>query len=274
MKKYLSITGYVVFYLAAVFAISIAVGKVWLGGWLPKSLTDRNYDLVVFISFVLVLSLFAIVFKARNKSLFKTCNFSRLGTGNFMLVLAGGILMGAFTCCICNTSFVIKNIPIFEQSLTYQLNGYQSFWVFLPMIAVTFSMEEMIFRGTIFNEIRSGVPVYLAVLITTAVYGLINTYSMGIAVGIYASVAALLYNLAYVYLRSILASMILQSASIWVIASALRTGLWFRLGESGDGWMMAAAAVFMLSIIILYRFIYTAGKTREAVRGASVTAHT
>lgn len=273
MKKYLSITGYVVFYLAAVFAISIAVGKVWFGGWLPKSLTDRNYDLITFISFVLVLSLYAVTFKVRKMSLFKTCNFSRLSTGNFMLVLAGGILMGAFTCCICNTSFIIKNVPIFEQSLTYQLNGYESFWIFLPMIAVTFSLEEMIFRGTIFNEIRSGVPVYLAVLIATAVYGLINTYSMGIAVGIYASVAALLYNLAYIYLRSILASMVLQVASIWLIASAIKTGLWFRLRESGDGWMTAAAVVFMLSIITLYCFIYAAGKKREAIRGATVTAH-
>ncbi|MCX8128635.1 MAG: CPBP family intramembrane metalloprotease [Clostridia bacterium] len=256
MKKYFSIAGYVIFYLFIVFAFSLGVQKIWFSGILPKAVYERNYDLISFISFVLVLAVFVLVFKLRGKNLIKTCNFSKLSIKNFLQVFAAGILMGVFTCFLCNTSFVVENVPVFEQFLTFQVNGYTSFIIFIPMIAITFAFEEIIFRGTIFNEIRSGVPVYPSILITTAIYGLINTYTMGAAIGLYASIAALLYNLAYVYMRSIFAPIVLQISSIWVIAITIKTGVWYKLRDQGDAFLAIILAVILVLILAIYYFIY------------------
>jgi len=271
MKKYLSITGFVALYLLIVYEFSDVIANLWFSGVLPKNFADRNYDLISLIGFLLVLMAYALILKLRKKSLIKICNFSKLSAKNFISIAIIGALMGGFTCCFCNIGFIHKN-TIFEQYLNYQANGSRYFVTFLIIIAITFAFEEMIFRGTIFNEIRNGgVSLYKAIIISTAIYGILNGVTMGYAIGTYAFVAALFYTLAYVYMGSLFASITLQIASIYVIYIFMKMGIWQWLGSLGDVALAIFTIVIMAVIGIFYYFMFNSYKKSSAGKQTSIS---
>jgi hypothetical protein len=114
--------------------------------------------------------------------------------------------------------------------------------------------------------------VYPAIIIATAVYGVINGCLYGVAIGVYASVAALFYNAAYVYMRSLWASITLQVASIYVIAIVINTGLWSTLRGWGDGVLTGIVVLSVLAILILYRFMLQSHKKYAAAEKTAVAA--
>lgn len=131
------------------------------------------------------------------------------------------------------------------------------------MVAVTYAMEEMIFRGVIFNEIRNSISLYPAIIVSALLYGFINVFTMGIAIGAYAAIAALLYTLAYVFARSILASITLQVTSIYVIAISIKTGLWVQLKRVDDTYLYIGVIVLLLAVLGAYRYLYIRSRIKN-----------
>ncbi|HEX3048127.1 MAG TPA: CPBP family glutamic-type intramembrane protease [Bacillota bacterium] len=254
MKKRLIIAGYVILYLGIMFIFSRITQTLWFGLTPPK-IANHNYLLFVFGAFLLTLISYGVIFKLRKKNLIKTCNFAKLSVKNFGMSLTVGLLFGVFTSSLCNTSYIIKNIPGFEQYVMNQLHGMSTFAAVLVVIAFIFASEEVIFRGVIFNEIRNGASLYASVLIATALYGVINSITEGVAIAIFALIAALFYNLAYVYMQSLWASIIIQISSIYLMLVFIKTGLWIWLRHLGDGVLLPVIIIIPLLVIIVFYFM-------------------
>ncbi len=271
MKKYILMFVNVIVYLAILQLFTVIVSRLWWSGKIiPMDIAMKNYIFIFLIVFSLTILAIGIIYKFRGKNLIKVCNFNKISAKNFGLTLAIGVLMGIFTSCVCNTSFISKNIPIFKDYLFGSVNGSSSFIVFLIVIAVMFSCEEIIFRGIIFNEFLPNVPLAVAVILSTAVYGIINILTIHVAVGMYALVAALFFTLAYIFANSMFAPMILQIASIYVIAIVIKTGSWDKVKELGDGVLISVVALTIISMMSIYYIMYKSyknnNKTKKAIQ--------
>jgi len=272
MKKYLSISAFVILYLGIVYILGNVTRNLWFKGWVPASFANQNYILNVLIAFILVMLVYALIFKLRKKSFIKTCNFSKLSLRDFVTVLVIGVLLGILTSCLCNTSFISKNVPSLEQYLYVQLNGISSFAFFLIVIALIYACEEMIFRGAVFNEVKSGVSLYKAIAISVAVYVIINAITEGVYVAMIACFGALFYNLAYVYMRSLFASIVIQISSIYVIMTFIKTGIWQKLRNLDDIVLFIIMAVILGVIVIIYHSLYCQFNKLNKEKQATITA--
>lgn len=257
MKKYLSMAGFVILYLILLYGLSDIAGRLWWNsGLLPQDFLKGNYDLVTLIGFVFTLTAFGLILKLRKKSLWKAVFLNKLAPKSFLAVLAAGLLLGCITSCVVNTGFVQDKLPIYGMFLNYQFQGIGSFPVFLLIVAVMYAGEEMIFRGVIYSEFLGGVSVNKAMLLSVAVYGLINIFMIHPAVGLYAAVAAFFYSMANIFTNSLFSSITLQIASIYVIAVSWKTGIWGWIGGLGDGVLTAVILVAAIAIIAIYYYLY------------------
>jgi membrane protease YdiL (CAAX protease family) len=255
MKKFLTITGFVALYLLILYVFSDVVNRLWWS-FMPEKFAKTNYDWISLIAFVFTLLVFVLIFKLRKENMIKVCNFKKLSAKNFIRISIMGVLMGTLTCCVCNTSFIIKNFKIFGDYLHFIVGGNSSFIVFLLIMTALFVFEEMMFRGIILSDVRKGCSLYPAIIISTLIYGLLNYFTMGLAVGVYASIAAFFYTLGYVYMDSLFASITLQAGSMYVIALCIKTGVWPHLKHFGDAALYTCSVIIALIILTLYYFIY------------------
>jgi membrane protease YdiL (CAAX protease family) len=257
MKKYLNMAGFIILYLILLYGLSDIAGRLWWNsGLLPEAFLKGNYDLVTLLGFAVTLTSFGLILKLRKKSLWKAVFLNRLAPKSFLAVLAAGLLLGCITSCVVNTSFIQDKLPIYRMFLDYQFNGIGSFPVFLVIVAVMYAGEEMIFRGVIYSEFLAGVAVYKAMLLSVAVYGLINIFMIHPAVGLYAAVAAFFYSIANIFTNSLFSSITLQIASVYIIAISWKTGIWKWLDGLGDGVLTTAILVAVIMIAVIYYYLY------------------
>ncbi len=260
MKKYIKIIGFVALFLAIFVGFTYAGIKVWFNqAFVPKKISWSEYNICNTIAFAAILLVYALIYKLRGKSLIKIMDLKLMSVKNWVLAGLTGILMGVFTCCLCNIGF-IKSLKVFDNYVNSIINGNSTALIFVVVITVTFAMEEMIFRGAIFNEIRSGVPLKWAVLLGTVLYGVFNAVFVGYFIGIYASFAALFFTLGYIFLRSLWASITMQIMSIYVIYFFYKSGIWQWLGKRGDAFLIFCTFATVVSILIIYYAMYKSYK--------------
>ncbi|HEX3045919.1 MAG TPA: type II CAAX endopeptidase family protein [Bacillota bacterium] len=271
MKKFLRIAGFVILYHLIIIGACNLVVMGWLT-FIPKDFAYRNFVIADCLGFLLTLLIYGLIFKFRKKSLIKTMNFRRLSFKNFLIVLTVGILMGVFTCLVCNTPPVLKNMPVFENYLKNLMDYATSFPLFLLVVGICFAFEEMIFRGAIMGEIRTGAALYPTIFISVALYGLMNCFMMGWLIGIYAVVASLFYTLGYVWQRSLWASITFQVASIYVIATFRKTGIFKWLSTLNGAVLFSAIIVVAVIIAIFYYNMYKNFQKPGVAENATVSA--
>lgn len=260
MKKYLKITGFVALFLAIFVIFTYAGIKLWFNPALvPKKISWSEYNICNTIAFAAILLVYALIYKLRGKNLIKIMDLRIMSFKNWILAGLTGILMGIFTCSICNTGF-IKSLKVFDNYVNSIVNGNSTAITFVVVITVTFAMEEMIFRGTIFNEIRSGVQLKVAILLGTLLYGVFNAVFVGYYIGIYASFAALFFTLGYIFLRSLWASITMQILSVYVMYFFVKSRIWEWFGKRGDAFLMISTFVSVVSILIIYYAMYKSYK--------------
>ncbi|MCX8130922.1 MAG: CPBP family intramembrane metalloprotease [Clostridia bacterium] len=269
MTKKIKIFAYVILYAVIMYGATFLVTNVWFkSNLIPDAYKVQEMNYVYVIAFIITLSLYFLVFKLRKKNYFEALNLSKISVKNTVQLVIIGIAMGVFTSSFMNTTLVAKSFPFFKDIVVGQVNGNKIFVISVIVVTLTVVLEEMIFRGIIFGEIRSGFSPYAAVLISALAYGIPNGFLIGYAVGLYAFVSALLYALACVYMNSTISSIIFQAVSTGVLFTSVKSGFFDRIKEFGDTTLTIAIIISFVVIIVLFIDLHKDYKKNISVRNS------
>ena len=208
--------------------------------------------ITVILSAILSFIAYQGIFLLRKMKIIKICNFKKL---KFSYIPTAFIL--GISICLLNSSLtaVLAKIDFFE----YHILKYQSlnFWigetntVFLVLaLAITAPLiEEIIFRGMIFHELKQIMPVIPAVIIQGLLFGI---YHFNIVQFIYASFLGIMFGLVYSWTQNLWIPVILHfSNNIMAVTAAKQPGT-----ESLEGPDIRIFLISLTVTVLLCLFFY------------------
>ena len=220
MKKYLKMIGWVILYLLAYMAVTTAVELLIGIGYFMfnyKELLSSNMGIInafankiqqnayvlVLFSAICTLPLFYYICKQRNEDIFKICKIKKLELKQIVKIVI--VILGA----ACFTTGLVDILSTKIQSysqVTSSLNQIEH--IILSYIAILFVaplLEEVLFRGLVFNELKKNLNVFLAIVIQGVLFGI---YHMNLLQGIYAAILGIVLGFINYCTGTILSSII------------------------------------------------------------------
>ncbi len=264
MKRYLKMTGYIALYLIVLYAA--LRGVHWFVFNIcskNKALSDflwSNKTLFSFSISVISVSIYYLIFKLRKKSLLKVCSFSKIRAKGILGITAMGISMSLFTTCFTGISAVNRAFPQFETYMKGFFESKGSVFILLIMLVVLPMFEEIIFRGMIFNELKTNLPIVPAVIIQAVIYGVLQFNPV---LGTYAAVGSIIYVLPYIWSRSLWGSILVQDTCILSLFIMRRSGLKELLLSSGDTGLVLLMLIGIAGMVISAYLVWKSCKKQH-----------
>lgn len=257
MKKYLKMIGYIALYLGVLYLT--LTGVHWFVFNIcskNKALSDflwSNKTLFSFSISIISVSVYCLIFKLRKKSLFKVCNFSKISTKGILGITGMGISMSLFTTCFTGISYVGGAFPQFETYMKSFFESKGSVFILIIMLIVLPMFEEIIFRGMIFNELRTAIPIVPAVILQAVIYGVLQFNPV---LGTYAAVGSIIYVLPYIWCRSLWGSILVQDTCILSLFVMRRSGIKDLLIKTGDTGLLVLTLTGIVGMIVSAYFLW------------------
>lgn len=270
MKRYLKMAGYIALYLVVLYAV--LTGVQWFVFNIcskNKALNDflwSNKTLFSFSISVISVAIYYLIFKLRKKNLFKVCNFSKISTQSLLGITAMGISMSIFTTCFTGISAVNRTFPQFETYMKGFFESKGSVIILIVMLVVLPMFEEIIFRGMIFNELRSNIPIVVAIIIQAAIYGILQFNPV---LGTYAAAGSIIYVLPYIWTKSLWGSILVQDTCILSLFILRRTGIKDALISTGDAGLILLTLVGIAGMVVSACFVWKS-RSKQPVNDVNV----
>jgi len=212
MIKYLKCAVFVLLFLFVYYVVQVAVTGVFSffyairkyilsrGNLDPGQFVNevmRYINVILIISVVISLVLYMFIFWLRNKNLFRECNFTGTGFSNMLLSAVTGMAISIFFAGLFSQIPIDKLFPGYSEMIGSLLGGGSFIVTVISAGILVPFLEEIIFRGLVFNELKSCMPVSIAALIQALLFGI---YHMNLLQAIYAFLIGLV--LVYVCIKT------------------------------------------------------------------------
>ncbi|MDR5659405.1 type II CAAX endopeptidase family protein [Serpentinicella sp. ANB-PHB4] len=165
---------------------------------------------LIFAAFVSVI-IYYLICKKRNESFLNVCKFNKMSLKHVAILIPVGISIYFINIFVLN---VVHGLGLFadsfaqhEESMGFIL-GDNLFLTILAVGIVVPIIEEIIFRGLVFSELKKHLSLKVTIVIQAALFGL---YHMQLIQGVYTFLFGILLGLVYVWLKSIWAPIILHA---------------------------------------------------------------
>lgn len=208
--------------------------------------------LAAIFSFIIYLAIFAL----RKLKITKICNFKKL---KFSYIPASFIL--GISICFLNSSLLamLAKADFFKyyiqqyQSLNQWLSETNTILLVMALALAAPLIEEIIFRGMIFYELKQIMPVFLVVIIQGLLFGI---YHFNIVQFIYGSFLGIMFGLVYSWTQNLWVPVILHfSNNIMAVFAAKQ--------PKADSFDEPDIRIFLISLIITVLFCWFFYKKRN-----------
>ncbi len=230
MKKFFKSSGWILLYLTIyfllqtiyIFSVSIFTG-IKLAIQNPEFATDPSFiaeeiqtmlagqiPVSLIVSSIIAFGIYYLICKGRKQNIFEHCQFAKISMKNALMLVPTGVslvFINSFLLNILNKTGLLENAFDKHTALMEQLLGGNTLVVFLSVAVAAPLIEEVIFRGLIFKELRKNMSIKWAILIQAILFGL---YHMQLVQGIYSFLMGILFGLVCVWLKSIWPAVILH----------------------------------------------------------------
>ncbi|NLL05505.1 MAG: CPBP family intramembrane metalloprotease [Clostridiaceae bacterium] len=229
MKKYLKATGFILIYAGIYFAlqflyliaasiIATIMEVVKNPNMNPLELTEELTSIImgqvhmaIIFATVISIPIYYAIGIARKQNLFKLCSFSSIKPMSiFMLIIAGisiNLSSGYLLEITQRLDFLKGYFEEHDELMKALVGGSNILVVFIGTAIAAPVIEEILFRGLIFNELKKVMSVTAAVVLQGVLFGI---YHMQVVQGAYAAIFGILMGLAYVWTKSIWSSIIIH----------------------------------------------------------------
>lgn len=161
-----------------------------------NALINSYVYLLTGISAIFTLIIYAIVLKIRKRNIIKICKFNKLRIKDVIYTILISFGIAALSCSLVS---ILKDK--FEYNVGENLsNSNNIFLTLFITIIILPTFEEILFRGLIFNELRSKYNITLAVIIQGIIFG---TMHGNVIQGIYTVILGVILSMIYIWTDSI-----------------------------------------------------------------------
>ncbi|PYG87828.1 CAAX prenyl protease-like protein [Ruminiclostridium sufflavum DSM 19573] len=227
-----------------------------------KGAVDNNPHLPLIATYAISLLIYIIITKPiKKKSILEYCRFNKISLRDTLTVIFIGLGGLIFNTSIINISFIDKAFPQFDALLSFNYEKSSVLIGILCAVIIGPLLEEFLFRGLIFNELREALPLIPAVLISAALYGVIF---VDIPLMTFCFAAALLYTFVYLQTNSLAAVVVIDIVETLGVLVSRRMGIEKVISDIGDIYMIPVF-VFSIAMIIGGCYYLWKNKHRESV---------
>lgn len=271
MKKYLIMSAFVILYLAVYFILQNHIGSMYLIFYMikefirdPQALAS-NIDFLmndfiqksiwyIVIAAAISFPVYVFIMWLRKESIYKFCSFSKISAMNIALVSLMGIALNFVAEFLISLSNLGNLSPDTEKMFGIIFEGNSLGMILLGIGIIGPVIEEIIFRGLIFNELRRNIPVVWALIIQALLFGI---YHMNPTQAIYASCLGIVLGLVFMWTKSIWAPILIH-----IFFNSTST----VLGKAADEQMLNSFQypILIASVVILAVTLVLTWKGRKA----------
>lgn len=212
---------------------------------------NKNTALFIIISAIGAFLFYMLISKIRKRSLFKLCEFKKISLRNAINALLIGISANVLTIVLISFLPIEKLTPEYEE-LMESINGGNFIVTLLGVGIVAPIIEEIIFRGLIYHELKRHMPILLAVVIQALLFGI---YHFNIVQGIYAFFLGIILALALNWTDTIW-SAILIHFSYNTFSTVINYFVEESFLESSEAAMLTGIIVFASLVIFSVSSLY------------------
>ena len=135
-----------------------------------QEIFSNSMGLMVFTAFVVTILFLAIFFLCRKKNMAEEVNFRKAKVPTVLVSAVIGIC--CYFCTVGALSFLPESIITSYGSASNGLMSQSLVLAILGNVVAAPILEEIIFRGLIFDRLRKGMPVVLAAILASICFGL------------------------------------------------------------------------------------------------------
>lgn len=252
MKRILKRIGLIALYyilpIVEIYGLIFLIGKLNLTQTIYNFAPSMFYGITDPILIGIYFLLFAII---KKQNLGKYCNFKVPKAKSIVSFAALGFLLGIFTYSLVNTPYIQQNFnPLYGSVKYFIISG--NIFALIYIVIVNSVSKEIGFRGLIFNELKTFMPVWIAIILQAVAYASQVFFSAGMVLAVYGFIGSVLFGLVYYFNKSLLSSIMTQVFCTLGMVFLDRTFLnKYFYGQSGIVLMVLSLAAITAIIVFM-----------------------
>lgn len=254
MKKYLKMIGKIALYSSMILVISLLLSLIFriLGEGAVESFRDAADEtpaLSLLIVSTPILLIYFLISKIRKQSFTKEFDIDRINKKSICLSVTVAVLMGIFSMCLVSTKYVTNNLTDLKSTMDFFYGTGNVIIILLGSVLIAPIFEEFLFRGVIFKELYKAMPVIPALLIQAIIFSIIQP---NFQAGVYGFFGGLAFALVYYFTGTLWSTIIVQTASCFVLFLYIRLDWYSVLSNINDVVLFSVSTISALGILFIY----------------------
>ncbi|WP_044877450.1 CPBP family intramembrane glutamic endopeptidase [Paenibacillus sp. IHBB 10380] len=278
MKKILLMIGNIALYLGIFYAVLFLLRETYQWEATAGFARFLDYNPAMFMAVLSgsILLLYMLLFRLKRsiwpgqvQTLFQTSGFKRISLKNTLFMFGMGLAGCLFSIGLMEIDLVARNFPSIPGLVNDMMRSDSILFVILGVGLLGPIYEEILFRGLIYNHLRSVMPMITAIIVQAAVYAYFQPSLSLSAIGLGSGI---IYAILCIRLSSIWAPIILQTSAMSLIFIAKYVGFYEAVDKLGEGMLYVITIVSLLSLLAgtVYVWRNGNGETRDPVQGKSI----
>ena len=245
------VCGTVVAYQAGVQGKTLAPAEAMQSA---TELLTQNLGLALIANAVIAISIYVIFFAIRKKNFFNETSIKKISAKT--AILAVTTVIGTYCCMNYALNFIPEDSSLAQNFIesSSRLSGMPFWQSLLATSIIVPILEEVVFRGLKFSRLNRSMPTWLAIIITSAVFGLVHGQALW---AVWAGLLGVIINIVRVKTGSLIPCIIIHiiNNTTSSIISELNLDTEISLG--------ANIAVVVIGAVFLVTSLYLIGKDKS-----------
>lgn len=201
---------------------------------------------------VIPVVIYAVIFKIRGQNLWRFCKFNFMDRKTFLLSIGVGVSISISILFFMKIPLVEQKMPALENFFSGFDQGNIFYYLLFSFVLYTL-LEEIIFRGLIYNELIQIVSIPVAVIIQALLFIFMHSDLVSFLVGV---VSYTIYCVVYIWTNSIWGSFFVLYASHTFILLVRRTGIANAMGDLPTTASIIGSCIGSILTIFLFYVLY------------------
>lgn len=162
------------------------------------------------IGVILTIILFILMFRNKKENLFQRCRFKKISLKNIICIILLSIAVFCLTGSCLYVGSLLLNEKVFKSyiQVSNNLSTYEESKLGIIYVGILAPIiEEIVFRGLIFNELRKNINIILSIIIQAGIFAMAHG---NIVQGVYVFASEIIVSLVYIWTKSIISNIILH----------------------------------------------------------------
>ncbi|MFC5471057.1 type II CAAX endopeptidase family protein [Cohnella suwonensis] len=225
-----------------------------------RAFMDRNIPVflcvvfgIAFVLFILLSKVYFFITNGNRPGILRTARFAPLKAGQWAQIAVIGVGCTLLFLAVMKLSWVRNHTQDFENYVDTFSKADQFIYVLVGVGFLAVCFEELLFRGIVFNSLRAGMPVWLALPVTSLIYGY---FQPSFWISVTSFFLSVLYCLVYLRMNSLWASIGIGAIVNCLIMITREWGLHEAMAKLPDLLLLAIAVASLLTIAGTLAFMY------------------